>query len=125
MKHHKFTEAEREELLSCPHISKVKGSNIEYTSSFKAYALTAKTRGMANVQIFIKAGIPRWLITRRAADSSLSRWAAQAKSTKEVKVGRPRLKSEKPIDEMTQEELKAKVRYLEAVVEFQKQIRAL
>ncbi len=36
MKHHKFTEAEREELLKCPHIIKIKGSNVEYSSSFKA-----------------------------------------------------------------------------------------
>ena len=125
MKHHKFTEAEREELLKCPHNTKVKGSNVEYTSSFKAYALNEKRRGMLTAQIFISAGIPHWLIQGDYSNSALKRWAAQAKSGDKVKVGRPKVKPEKPLDDMTQEELRAKVRYLEAVVEFQKQIRAL
>lgn len=45
MKHHKFTELERQELLSCRHIARIKGSNVEYTQSFKAYALSAKKSG--------------------------------------------------------------------------------
>lgn len=125
MKHHKFTEAEREELLKCPHIAKVKGSNVDFTSSFKAYALTAKKSGMFVKQIFLEAGIPYWLVNQKMAESSLRRWSKQAQCKETVKVGRPRLKPEKSLDEMTPDELKAKVRYLEAVVEFQKQIRAL
>lgn len=36
MKHHKFTGTDRQELLSCGHIARIKGSNVEYIQSFKA-----------------------------------------------------------------------------------------
>ncbi len=125
MKHHKFTESERKELSKSPHISKVKGSNVEYTSTFKANALTAKKRGVLTTQIFLGAGIPAFLIKGEYAKSTLERWEKQSKRKEEVKVGRPKLQPEKPLEEMTPEELRAKVKYLEAVVEFQKQLRAL
>ena len=125
MKHHKFTELERQELQSCRHIARVKGSNVEYTPSFKAYALRAKKSGKLLRQIFLDAGIPKWLVSDKYAESALRRWQKQAEQGGEVKVGRPKLKRGKSLEEMTPEELRAKVRYLEAVVEFQKQIRAL
>ena len=125
MKHHRFTELERQELLSCKHIAHVKGSNVEYTPSFKAYALTAKKGGKLLRQIFLDAGIPKWLVSDDYAKGALRRWQKQSEQGGEVKVGRPKLKKGKPLEEMTPEELRAKVKYLEAVVEFQKQIRAL
>ncbi len=125
MKHHKFTEAGREELLKCPHIIKIKGSNVEYSSSFKAYALTAVKGGILSTQVFIESGIPRWLVKGTYARNAIVRWEKQSKSKEEVKVGRPRLKPEKSLEEMTPEELRAKVKYLEAMVEFQKQLRVL
>ena len=125
MKHHKFTELERQELLSCKHIAHVKGSNVEYTQSFKAYALSAKKSGKPLKQIFLDAGIPKWLVNDKYAESALRRWQKQSEQGGEVKVGRPKMKRRKSLEEMTPEELRAKVRYLEAVVEFQKQIRAL
>ena len=125
MKHHKFTETERQELLSCGHITRVKGSNVEYTQSFKAYALTAKKSGKLLRQIFLDAGIPKWLVSDDYARGALRRWQKQSAQGSEVKVGRPKLGKGKSLDEMTPEELRAKVKYLEAVVEFQKQIRAL
>ena len=125
MKHHMFTELERQELLSCKHIAHVKGSNVEYTPSFKAYALTAKKGGKLLRQIFLDAGIPKWLVSDDYAKGALRRWQRQSEQGGEVKVGRPKLSNGKSLEEMTPEELRAKVRYLEAVVEFQKQIRAL
>ena len=125
MKHHKFTESERQELLSCRHIARIKGSNVEYTQSFKAYALSAKKSGKPLKQIFLDVGIPKWLLSDDYARGALRRWQKQSEQGGEVKAGRPKLKKGKPLEEMTPEELRAKVRYLEAVVEFQKQIRAL
>lgn len=125
MKHHKFTESERRELLSCGHIARIKGSNVEYTQSFKAYALSAKKSGKPLKQIFLDAGIPKWLLSDDYARGALRRWQKQSEQGGEVKAGRPKLKKGKSLEEMTPEELRAKVRYLEAVVEFQKQIRAL
>ena len=125
MKHHKFTESERRELLSCGHIARIKGSNVEYTQSFKAYALSAKKSGKPLKQIFLDAGIPKWLLSDDYARGALRRWQKQSEQGGEVKAGRPKLKKGKPLEEMTPEELRAKVKYLEAVVEFQKQIRAL
>lgn len=125
MKHHKFTELERQELLSCRHIARITGSNVEYTQSFKAYALSAKKSGKPLKQIFLDAGIPKWLVSDDYARGALRRWQKQSEQGGEVKAGRPKLKKGKPLEEMTPEELRAKVRYLEAVVEFQKQIRAL
>lgn len=125
MKHHKFTELERQELLSCRHIARIKGSNVEYTQSFKAYALNAKKSGKLLRQIFLDAGTPKWLVSDDYAKGALRRWQKQTEQGGEVKVGRPKIKRGKPLEEMTSEELRAKVRYLEAMVEFQKQIRAL
>lgn len=125
MKHHKFTELERQELLSCRHIARIKGSNVEYTQSFKAYALSAKKSGKLLRQIFLDAGIPKWLVSDDYAKGALRRCQKQTEQGGEVKVGRPKIKRGKPLEEMTPEELRAKVRYLEAMVEFQKQIRAL
>ncbi len=85
----------------------------------------AKKRGVLTTQIFLESGIPAFLIQGEYAKTTLKRWLAQSKENKEVKVGRPRLKPEKSLEEMTPEELRAKVKYLEAVVEFQKQLRAL
>ncbi len=125
MKHHKFTELERQELLSCRHIARIKGSNVEYTQSFKAYALSAKKSGKLLRQIFLDTGTPKWLVSDDYAKGALRRWQKQTEQGGEVKVGRPKIKRGKPLEEMTSEELRAKVRYLEAMVEFQKQIRAL
>lgn len=125
MKYHKFTELERQELLSCRHIARIKGSNVEYTQSFKAYALTAKKSGKLLRQIFLDAGIPKWLVSDEYAKGALRRWQKQSEIGSDVKVGRPKLRKGKSLEEMTPEELRAKVKYLEAVVEFQKQIRAL
>ena len=125
MKHHKFTEKERQELLCCGHIARIKGSNVEYTQSFKAYALSAKKSGKLLKQIFLDAGIPKWLLSDDYARGALRRWQKQSEQGGEVKAGRPKLKKGKSLEEMTPEELRAKVKYLEAVVEFQKQIRAL
>lgn len=47
------------------------------------------------------------------------------KNNNTTKRGRPSLGKEKSLDDMSIDELKAKVRYMEAVVEFQKKIRAL
>lgn len=61
------------------------------------------------------------MVSDEYAKGALRRWQKQSTQGSEVK----ELGKGKSLDEMTPEELRAKVKYLEAVVEFQKQIRAL
>lgn len=125
MKHHKFTESERRQLESNPNIAMVLNSNVEYTSAFKAYALARFAEGYSPKHVFEQAGIPDWLNITAYARKSISRWLVQKRTKNARKPGRPRLENEKSIDEMSIEELRAKVKYMEAVIDFQKKIRAL
>lgn len=125
MKHHKFTQDERKILESNQNIARVLNSNVEYTSAFKAYALNRLENGHSPKFIFKEAGIPDWLNIKEYAVKAISRWKNQKDKNITTKPGRPRISKEKSIDDMTIEELRAKLRYREAQIDFLKKIRAL
>ena len=117
MKHHKFTEEQRAELELNPNVERVLNSNVRYVESFKAYALKEWEGGKSSHLIFKEAQVPDWLNRESYAKSALQRW-------RDRKMGKPRFK-EKPIDEMSIEELRARLRYKEIEIDFLKKIRAL
>ncbi len=125
MKGHIFTAEEREELCGNPHISKVLNSNIEYTEEFKQRALYEhKESGKSAEQIFEEAGLPAWLNRKGYAKSALKRWRKQQFQARKPR-GRPALDIDKPIDEMSLEELKMRIAYLELENEFLKKLEPL
>ncbi len=106
MKHHKFTQKEREELLKNPNISKVLNSNIEFTEEFKQKVLYEhKELGKTANQIFKEAGIPDWLNITGYAKTCIKRWKYQQKHPNKEKRGRPKIEINKPLCEMNQQEL--------------------
>ena len=126
MKHHIFTDKERAELESNPNISKVLNSNVEYTQAFKEKALYEHTElGKSAKQIFQEAGIPDWLNQGEYAKSSLKRWCKRGVSSASTKRGRPKVTPNKPLNEMTMEELRKRVAYLELENEFLKKLEPL
>lgn len=126
MKHHTFTAEERSELESNPHIRKVCNSNVEYTEEFRQKVLKEHDeQGKSAKQIFTEAGIPDWLNQGKYARLCLKRWKYQQRHPKTTKRGRPKADIEKPINEMSLEELRKRVVYLELENEFLKKLEPL
>ena len=125
MKHHMFTLAERLELESNPNISKVLNS-VEYTEEFKQKAMYEhKELGKIAKQIFSEAGIPDWFNSGKYAKRCLDRWKYQQRHPKPNKRGRPSFEVNKPLNEMSMEELRKRVLYLELENEFLKKLEPL
>lgn len=122
MKHREYTEAERTELEHNPHISEVKGNIIRYKQEFKEQAIYEQTKlGKSARQIFREAGIPDWLNCGKYAQELLKAWKHQDLS----KPGRRRIDLTKPVEEMSIEELRKKIAYLELENEFLKKLEPL
>lgn len=126
MKRHNFTLEERLELEQNPCIFKVLNSNVEYTEEFKNRALREHNeQGKRSCQIFAEAGIPDWLNVAGYAKSCLKRWKYQQKHPNLQNRGRPKTAPNKPISEMSLEELRKRVAYLELENEFLKKLEPL
>ena len=126
MRHHIFTIEERKELESNPNISKVCNSNVEYTDKFKERVFNERKEfGKSAKQIFEEAGIPDWLNRGKYAQRTLRRWVYQQRHPKTNKRGRPAIDINKPINEMSLEELRQRVAYLELENEFLKKLEPL
>ena len=126
MKHHKFTTEEREELLKNPNISKVLNSNVEYTEEFKQTVLYEhKELGKTANQIFQEARIPDWLNTAGYAKTCIKRWKYQQKHPNKEKRGRPKIEINKPLCEMSQQELIREIQILRLENEFLKKLEPL
>lgn len=126
MKHHKFTTVEREELLKNPNISKVLNSNVEYTEEFKQKVLYEhKELGKTANQIFKEAGIPDWLNIAGYAKTCIKRWKYQQRHPKITNRGRPKIEPNKPLCEMSQQELIREIQILRLENEFLKKLEPL
>ena len=126
MKHHRFTAEEREELLKNHNISKVLNSNVEYTEEFKQKALyEQKELGKTANQIFKEAGIPDWLNIAGYAKTCIKRWKYQQKHPGKEKRGRPKIEINKPLCEMSQQELIREIQILRLENEFLKKLEPL
>ena len=126
MKHHIFTLAEREELENNPNISKVLNSNVEYTEEFKQKVMNEhEVLGKTAKQIFSEAGIPDWFNCGKYAKRCLDRWKYQQRHPKPNKRGCPSIEINKPLNEMSIEELRKRITYLELENEFLKKLEPL
>ncbi len=127
MKRRIFTEEARLELEQHPNILKVLNSNVEFKEEFKRKALQEHDEeGKTCRQIFAEAGIPAWLNISDYAESNIKRWRNQFKRKDVLKRGRPKLiEEDKPISEMSLEELSKQVAYLRLENEFLKKLEPL
>lgn len=126
MKRRIFSEEERLELEKNPNILRVLNSNIEFSESFKQKAVfEQRSLGKSAKQIFAEAGVPDWLNTGDYAKDNLKRWRKQGISSTSTKRGRPKVNPDKPLEEMSMEELRKRVAYLELENEFLKKLEPL
>ena len=114
------------ELEKNPCIFKVLNSNVEYTEEFKQKSLYEHNEyGKSAKEIFTEAGIPDWLNVAGYAKSCIKRWKKQQKHPNLQNRGRPKAEPNKPISEMSLEELRKRVAYLELENEFLKKLEPL
>lgn len=127
MKRRIFTQEEREELEQNCNILKVLNSNVEFKEEFKQRSLEEyEIQGKSAKRIFAEAGIPEWLNCGKYAQRNITRWKLQQKRSFVPKRGRPKLiEEDKPISEMSLEELRRRVAYLELENEFLKKLEPL
>lgn len=126
MKRHIFTKEERLELEQNPCIFKVLNSNVEYAEEFKRRAVREHDeQGKSAKQIFAQAGVPDWLNTGDYAKDNIKRWRRMLQRKDTPKRGRPAIDINKPISEMSLEELRKRVAYLELENEFLKKLEPL
>lgn len=126
MKHHIFTKEEREELENNPNISRVLNSNVEYTEEFKQKVLYEHEElGKTAKQIFSEEGIPDWFNCGKYASKCLCRWKYQQRHRKTNKRGRPKVEENKPLQEMSNQELIKEIQLLRLENEFLKKLEPL
>lgn len=77
-------------------------------------------QGKTAKQIFSEARIPDWLNIGKYAKDYIKRWKKQKKENKVIKRGRPSIETNKPLNEMSIEELRKRMTYLELENEFLK-----
>jgi len=130
MENIRFNEQLIKQLSALEGVEKVTPKMICFTNKFKLYAVNRKRQeGIFAYQIFAEAGVDISLFGKRYFQDLLKSWNQQF--TKEGSLafepktkGRPRKTSEN-VQHMTSDELKAKVAYLEAEVDFLKKLRSL
>ena len=122
MRQREYTAAERSELEKNPHILEVKGNIIRYTQEYKKQAIYEQTiLGKSARQIFRETGIPDWLNCGKYAQELLKTWKHQDLN----KQGRRKIDLTKPVEEMSIEELRKKIAYLELENEYLKKLEPL
>ena len=128
-----FTSEQKQELLQNKNIAEVNENNVRFTSEFKIYAIDRHKLGVSSRFIFMQKGIPDWLNKKGYAKKCISRWKMINLKNKglgfEKKSGLQSKEfagnhKQKPLSEMTLEELMAKITYLEAENDFLKKVKA-
>jgi hypothetical protein len=123
-----FTEKEIEILKQNKYVKRVGPKGITYTDEMKQLVISEIEKGMFPIEIFENAGFDISIIGQERARSSIKRWkAAYNKSgvlglqdTRKKSSGRP-LQRELSLEEEN-ERLKAKNKFLEVQLEFQKKL---
>ena len=119
----KFKEEEIQRLNELPCIEKATDKLLIFKQSFKREAVEKRKEGYTANQIFTEAGIDISKYAPKYFHHLLKRWRHENLSD-DVKRGRPK-KTVKGINEMSLDELKARVAYLEAENDFLKKLKAL
>ena len=123
-----FTEKEIEILKQNKYVKRVSPKGITYTDEMKQFAISESEKGILSSEIFEKAGFDLSVIGSRRSSSSLARWKTAYKKsgvmglqdTRKGASGRP-LERELSLEEQLERE-KAKNKFLEVQLEFQKKL---
>lgn len=107
-----FTQKQKEQLLKSPYIEKVYSNHIKYSIEFKQMAVEQYIQGQTPIQIFVNANLNLDLIGSKNTFNLITKWLKEKDKL-------PKFKT------LEQEviELRAKVKYLEAVVDAVKKLR--
>ena len=119
----KFEGEELQRLNGLPCIEKASEKLLIFKQSFKREAVEKRKEGYTANQIFTEAGIDISKYAPKYFHHLLKRWRHENLSD-DIKRGRPK-KTVKGINEMSMDELKARVAYLEAENDFLKKLKAL
>lgn len=133
MRKHIFSEVEQQILKKNPNVKKVSSKTITYSPDFKVHAVKESLNGKTSMMIFIEAGFNLEMIGRDKPKSCLQRWKRIYKSFGEeglLRETRGKKATGRPISSsMTDaEKLKkaeAKIKYLEAELDFIKKLDEL
>ena len=128
-----FTEENMKRLEANPNVLHVSETNITYKPEFKLAAVQAYEKGLTPVEIFIRAGFDLNVIGYKKPKDSLKRWRYTfAKYGESGLIEERRGKGStgrRPAGELSAEEelvrAKAKIKLLEAEVDFLKKLEAL
>ncbi|GKU80001.1 HTH domain-containing protein [Paenibacillus sp. L3-i20] len=128
-----FTEENRRRLEANPNVQHVSETNIAYTPEFKLSALRAYQEGETPVEIFLKAGFDLSLIGHKKPKNSLKRWRDIYAKFGELGIQEDRRGKgsggPRPTTDLSAEEelhrARAKIKLLEAEVDFLKKLEAL
>ena len=128
-----FTEDQMKQLESNPNVQYVSETNITYTPSFNLAAVQAYSQGQTPSEIFIRAGFDLNVIGQKKPKHSLKRWRdIYGRYGEEGLTVERRGKGStgrKPAGTLSAEEelkrAKAKIKLLEAQVDFLKKLEAL
>ena len=133
MNNRNFSEVEQRILMENPNVKKVSSKTITYSPDFKIHAVKEYLNGKTPMVIFIEAGFNIELIGRKTPGSSLNRWRKTYKNYGEDEflhetrgkgsTGRPRSKAMNDSEKLDKAE--AKIKYLEAELDFLKKLDAL
>ena len=119
-----YSKEEQEQLKQLPCVEKVTEKLIFFKQSFKREAVAKSKQGYTANQIFREAGIDINKYAPKYFHHLLKRWKHDNLSD-DIKRGRPKKEQHKDINEMSVEELKARVAYLELENNFLKKLKAL
>ena len=119
-----YSKEEQERLKELPCVEKVTEKMLVFKQSFKRDAVAKSKQGFTANQIFIQAGIDINKYAPKYFHHLLKRWKHNDLSDR-LKQGRPKKEQHKDINEMSLEELKARVAYLEEENDFLKKLKAL
>lgn len=119
-------------LEKSPHVERITEKNVSYTAEFKKHATEEYNKGISPIEIFEQAGFDVSIFPADYPRSTLKRWRTSVQKNGinslsednrgKGSSGRPRTQSTKDLSES---ELRARVAYLEAEVDFLKKLRAL
>ena len=119
-----YSKEEQERLKQLPCVKKVTTKLLVFKQSFKREAVAKSKQGYAANQIFREAGIDINKYAPKYFHHLLKRWKHDNLSD-DIRRGRPKKEQHKDINEMSVEELKARIAYLELENDFLKKLKAL
>lgn len=120
-----YSKEEQEQLKQLPCVEKVTAKMLIFKQSFKREAVAKSKQGYtANQILFMEAGIDINKYAPQYFHHLLKRWKHNNLSD-DIRRGRPKKEFQKDMNEMSLEELKARVAYLELENDFLKKLKAL